>query len=233
MLHWRSESRTGRSAAFGATSLRDTETGGVGEVISLMGACMKFERGAEIFAEDESAEYIYKVESGAVRLSKLLSDGRRQIGAFYLPGDIFGLEAGEVHAFSAEAIVDAQIVLVKRSALVAEAVRDGEMARQLWGQTVSHLQRAQSHMLLLGRKNAQERIAAFLMEMAGRQESSGTVDLPMSRQDIADYLGLTIETVSRTLTQLERDGLISIPVSRRIMLNDLTALSDMNDGWVA
>lgn len=233
MLHWRNETRTSRNAAFGASALQNAEAGGVGEAISLMGACMKFDRGAEIFAEDETAEYIYKVASGAVRLSKLLSDGRRQIGAFYLPGDIFGLEAGEVHAFSAEAVVDAQIVLVKRSALIAEAVRNGEMARQLWGQTVSHLQRAQSHMLLLGRKNAQERIAAFLMEMASRLETSGSVELPMSRQDIADYLGLTIETVSRTLTQLERDGLISIPVSRRIMLNDRTALSDMNDGWAA
>jgi len=207
--------------------------GHVTDLISLMGACMRFDRGAEIFAEDEAAEYIYKVVSGAVRLSKLMSDGRRQIGAFYLPGDIFGLEAEEVHAFSAESIGDSQIVLVKRSALVAEAVKDGEMARQLWGKTVGHLQRAQSHMLLLGRKNAQERIAAFLMEMAGRQESTGSVELPMSRQDIADYLGLTIETVSRTLTQLERDGVISIPVSRQITFRNQAALDVINDGWTA
>jgi CRP/FNR family transcriptional regulator, nitrogen fixation regulation protein len=232
MLQWRSETRPSRNAAFAAT-LQDAPTGQLAEVIGLMGACMKFDRGAEIFAEDEAAEYIYMVASGAVRLSKLLSDGRRQIGAFYLPGDIFGLEAEETHSFSAESICDSQVVLVKRSALVAEAVRDGEMARQLWGKTVGHLQRAQSHMLLLGRKNAQERIAAFLMEMAGRQDSDGSVELPMSRQDIADYLGLTIETVSRTLTQLERDGVISMPISRHIVFNDAAALDKMNDGWAA
>ena len=227
MLNWRSETRSTRNAAFGAT-LQDGPASQIAEVIGLMGACMKFDRGAEIFAEDETAEYIYMVASGAVRLSKLMSDGRRQIGAFYLPGDIFGLEAEETHSFSAEAISDSQIVLVKRSAFVAEAVRDGEMVRQLWGQTVSHLQRAQSHMLLLGRKNAQERIAAFLMEMAERQQSDGAVELPMSRQDIADYLGLTIETVSRTLTQLENSAAIAVPSSRRIVLRNRTVLSRLN-----
>jgi CRP/FNR family nitrogen fixation transcriptional regulator len=162
-----------------------------------------------------------------------MSDGRRQIGAFYLPGDIFGLEAEDVHHFSAEAIGDCGILVVKRSALMAEATRDGAMVAQLWTETMMHLQRAQDHMLLLGRKNAQERIAAFLLDMAGRLSQQSTVELPMSRQDIADYLGLTIETVSRTFTQLERDGVISIPVSRRILLRDPAALGLMNDSLAA
>jgi CRP/FNR family nitrogen fixation transcriptional regulator len=98
---------------------------------------------------------------------------------------------------------------------------------------MTHLQRARNHMLLLGRKNAQERIATFLLDMAERLSLSGEVELPMSRQDIADYLGLTIETVSRTLTQLERDGLISIPSSRRIVFRNRAALDVMNDSLAA
>ena len=194
---------------------------------------MNFGRNAEIFGEDEPADYFYKVVSGAVRISKLLSDGRRQIGAFYLPGEIFGLESGETHAFSAEAICDSQILVVKRSAFLAEAARDCAIVTEIWTQTMTHLQRAQNHMLLLGRKNAQERIAAFLLEMAARLSRTGEVELPMSRQDIADYLGLTIETVSRTLTQLERDGLIAIPASRRIVFRDRAALDLMNDSLAA
>ncbi len=190
---------------------------------------MTFERDAEVFAEDDAADYVYKVVGGAVRFSKLMSDGRRQIGAFYLPGDIFGLEAEDVHAFSAESIGQSQILVLKRSVFLAEAMSDQTLARELWTQTLGHLQRAQCHMLLLGRKNAQERIAAFLLEMAKRQRSSGSIELPMSRQDIADYLGLTIETVSRTLTQLERSGVISIPASRHIMLCNRGVLDEMND----
>jgi CRP/FNR family nitrogen fixation transcriptional regulator len=194
---------------------------------------MNFGRNAEIFGEDEPADYFYKVVTGAVRISKLMSDGRRQIGAFYLPGEIFGLETDEAHAFSAEAIGDSQVLVVKRSAFLSRATRDCAMVTEIWTQTMTHLQRARNHMLLLGRKNAQERIATFLLDMAERLSLSGEVELPMSRQDIADYLGLTIETVSRTLTQLERDGLISIPSSRRIVFRNRAALDVMNDSLAA
>jgi CRP/FNR family nitrogen fixation transcriptional regulator len=200
----------------------------INDLLGSMGASMSFDRNAEIFGEGESADYLYVVVSGAVRISKLMSDGRRQIGAFYLPGNIFGFEAENTHHFSAEAIVDCRILVVKRSVLLTEAMRDGSMAAQLWTETMAHLQRAQDHMLLLGRKNAQERIAAFLLDMSDRLAQQGAVELPMSRQDIADYLGLTIETVSRTLTQLERDGVIGIPVSRRILLRNPAALGLMN-----
>lgn len=203
------------------------------ETIGLMGAAMNFERDAEVFAEGESADYIYAVVSGAVRFSKLMSDGRRQIGAFYLPGDLFGLEAEEVHSFSAEAIGHTQVVVLKKSAFLAQAAHDRELVHHLWAQTAMHLQRAQEHMLLLGRKNAQERIATFLLDMAERLKSQGSFELPMSRQDIADYLGLTIETVSRTLTQLEREQVISMPVARQIVLCDRTTLDAMNDSWQA
>jgi CRP/FNR family nitrogen fixation transcriptional regulator len=232
MLHWQSAAKAGKVVSIDA--VRQARGGqSIGEVIEMMGAPMGFARNAEIFGEGEPAEYLYRVVSGAVRISKLLSDGRRQIGAFYMPGSIFGLEAEDEHHFSAEAVVDCIILVVKRSAFLAEAARDGAMLTELWTETMMHLQRAQDHMLLLGRKNAQERIAAFLLDMAGRLPQQGAVELPMSRQDIADYLGLTIETVSRTLTQMERDGIISIPVSRRILLTDTAALGLMNDSLAA
>ena len=195
--------------------------------IELMGAPMPFARNAEIYGENEPAEYLYKVISGAVRTYKVLNDGRRQIGAFYLPGDIFGLEIGEVHSFSAEAIVECKVMLIKRSSVVALAGRSHDVANQLWTMTAKDLQRAQAHIMLLI-KTAQERVAGFLLEMAARTPGCTEIELPMSRQDIADYLGLTIETVSRTLTHLENTSAIAVPTSRRIVLRNRAALTRMN-----
>lgn len=195
--------------------------------IELMGAAMPFPRNAEIYGENERAEYVYKVLNGSVRTYKVLSDGRRQIGAFYLPGDLFGLEAGEVHTLSAEAITECKVLVIKRGALTALAARDPEVARQLWATTAAELQRAQDHIMLLI-KTAQERVAGFLLEMAARSAVTTEVELPMSRQDIADYLGLTIETVSRTLTHLENAATIAVPTSRHIVLRNRGALTRLN-----
>jgi CRP-like cAMP-binding protein len=195
--------------------------------IELMGALVPFARNTEIYGENEPADYLYKVVSGTVRTYKVLVDGRRQIGGFYLPGDMFGLETGDEHAFSAEAITDSKIIVIKRSAVVALAARDNEVARQMWGLTARELQRAQDRILVLI-KSAQERVAGFLLEMADRASDGGAVELPMSRQDIADYLGLTIETVSRTLTQLEKTATIELPSSRRILLRNRSALNRLN-----
>ena len=195
--------------------------------IDLMGAPMSFARNAEIYGEGEPADYLYKVVSGTVRTYKVLSDGRRQIGAFYMPGDVFGLEITDDHTFSAEAIADAKVLVVKRSALVALAQRDNDVARQLWTLTGRELGRVQDHILLLI-KTAQERVVGFLLEMADRGSNTNSLELPMSRQDIADYLGLTIETVSRTLTILENAATIELPTSRRIVLRNRSALSRLN-----
>ncbi len=197
------------------------------DALDMIGAPMAFTRNAEIYGENEPAEYLYKLVSGAVRTSKILNDGRRQIGEFYMPGDIFGLEMGNDHSFSAEAITDAKVIVIKRSAVEALATRDNDVARQLWATTGRELQRMQEHILLLI-KPAQERVAGFLLEMAGRIKSTTEVELPMSRQDIADYLGLTIETVSRTLTILENSAAIALPSSRRIVLRNRAALRRLN-----
>jgi CRP/FNR family transcriptional regulator, nitrogen fixation regulation protein len=193
----------------------------------LMGAVMSYPRNAEIFGENEPAEYLYKVIGGSVRTYKILSDGRRQIGGFYLPGDIFGLQFAEEHTFSAEAITDAKVLVIKRSALTALAGCDVAVARQLFALTSRELRRMQDRVLLLI-KSAQERVASFLLEMADRAAAGNVVELPMSRQDIADYLGLTIETVSRTLTCLESAAAIEVPTSRRIVLRNRSALNRLN-----
>jgi CRP-like cAMP-binding protein len=162
-----------------------------------------------------------------VRTYKVLSDGRRQIGAFYLPGDMFGFESGSAHALSAEAITNAKVLVIRRSAVAALAARDGKVAQQLLGATTRELARAQDHIMLL-MQTAQERVAGFLLEMVDRGAGRNEVELPMSRQDIADYLGLTIETVSRTLTLLENSAAIALPTSRHIVLRNRAALRQLN-----
>ena len=195
--------------------------------LPLMGATISYSRNTEIFGEDEPTDYLYKVVSGSVRTYKILSDGRRQIGGFYLAGDVFGLESGDEHTFSAEAITDTKLLVVKRSAIGALASRDAAIARELFHLTSRELQRMQARVLLLV-KSAQERVASFLLEMAERASADNIVELPMSRQDIADYLGLTIETVSRTLSGLETAAAIEVPTSRRIVLRNRPALNRLN-----
>ena len=190
----------------------------------------KYNRGAEIYGEAESADYIYQVVEGAVRSYKLLSDGRRQIGAFHLTGDIFGLENGAEHRFTAEAIVDTTVRLMKRCSLEHVAESDAMVALDLLNMTTSNLQHAEDHMLLLGRKTSLERVAAFLLEMDRRLTAAGVMALPMCRRDIADYLGLTLETVSRALSYLHGKGVLGFlgQTQRQIVLLDRTRLADLD-----
>jgi CRP-like cAMP-binding protein len=203
------------------------ESRSLAQHMQLMGAAMAFARNAEIFGENEPADYLYKLISGTVRTYKILSDGRRQIGGFYLPGDVFGLELGDEHTQSAEAMTDAKVLVIKRSALTGLAGRDATVARDLYTLTARELRRAQDRLVLLI-KSAQERVASFLLEMAERAPHGDAIELPMSRQDIGDYLGLTIETVSRTFTALEGLAAINVPTSRHIVLRNRQALSRMN-----
>jgi len=162
--------------------------------------------------------------SGCIRTYKTLNDGRRQISGFYLPGEVFGLSFDDEHTVSAEAIADSKVLVIKRSAVDALAGRDPAIARELFMLIGRELRRAQDRALLLI-KSAQERVAGFLLEMADRTSAKDAVELPMSRQDIGDYLGLTIETVSRTLTALECSAAIKLPTSRHVELRNRAALN--------
>jgi CRP/FNR family transcriptional regulator, nitrogen fixation regulation protein len=189
----------------------------------------KYRSGAEIFGEAEPAEYIYQVASGAVRTHKLLSDGRRQIGAFHLPGDIFGVENGATHRFTAEAITATTARLAKRKSVDDVAKYDPSIFRMLITETNRNLNHVENHLLLLGRKNSLEKVAAFLFQMLLRSEEAGVIHLPMSRQDIADYLGLTVETVSRALAVFRRRNILGVEVNRprEVAVLDAKALADL------
>ena len=190
----------------------------------------RYRRDAEIYGEAEPAEFIYQIVEGAVRSYKLLSDGRRQIGAFHLPGDIFGLENGNVYRLTTEAIVDTTVWLLKRQSLEDAAEGDASVTHDLLRLTTKHLQHAEDHLLLLGRQTASEKVAAFLCEMDGRLSSATVMALPMYRRDIADYLGLTVEPISRALSMLRDRGILSFKsqTQREIVLLDRSKLAGLD-----
>jgi CRP/FNR family transcriptional regulator, nitrogen fixation regulation protein len=215
-----------------ASASRQSALGELGELsrARIILSEFKYNRGAEIYGEAESADYIYQVVEGAVRSYKLLSDGRRQIGAFHLVGDIFGLENGSTHRFTTEAIVDTTVRLIKRRSLEHVAEADVLVALDILNMTTTNLQHAEDHMLLLGRKTSLERVAAFLLEMDHRLTAAGVMALPMSRRDIADYLGLTLETVSRALSHLHGKGILGFlgQTQRQIVLLDRVRLAGLD-----
>ena len=176
----------------------------------------KYQQDTEIFGEAEPADYVYQIKLGAVRAFDLLADGRRQIGAFYLPGDIFGIETGDAHRFTSEAIVNTTVWIAKRRSIFGEGVEENiSSTKGLLKLITRNLHHAENHLVLLGQQTALEKLAAFLMEMDQRLQSPSVMILPMTRRDIADYLGLTIETVSRTFSDLQRKGLLSLRGGQR------------------
>jgi CRP/FNR family nitrogen fixation transcriptional regulator len=203
------------------------QSGMTSDALGVDGVRMSYDRNAEIFGEGEPAACVYRVLKGVVRTYRILSDGRRQVAEFFLPGDLFGLEACDDHRASAEAVIDCELVSIRRSQLADRAMADSPTGHKLWSLTLHHLRRSEEHMLVLGRKNACERLAWFLIDMSERIPAPDRVDLPMSRQDIADYLGLTIETVSRTMTQLQDDSMIALPSCRHVVLRDRQGLVDL------
>jgi CRP/FNR family transcriptional regulator, nitrogen fixation regulation protein len=172
---------------------------------------------AIIYAQGEAAGPLYLVEFGAVRICRLTSDGRRQISAFHFSGEVFGFEAGDEHHFYAESIDGCGIRVLRGTG--GDNLADSILPLALEGLT-----RAQEHLLVLGRQNAAERMAAFIIDVAERQGSDEVVLLPMSRADIADYLGLTFETVSRILRKLKDQQIIRLPSVKQIEILRLDAL---------
>lgn len=192
-----------------------------------MGSVHNFTQDQEIFSEGANADCFYKVVSGVVRTCKFLVDGRRQIEAFHIPGDVFGLESALEYRLSAEAVSDCTVIAFRKSRLDRLAVSDENLSQELLTFAMHSMIRAQEHSLLLGRRSAVEKVAGFLLAWSEKSTNHGTVSLAMTRQDIADYLGLTIETVSRTLSQLERDNVIDLPSARQIRVRNLETLEDL------
>ena len=198
------------------------------DAFELTGVAMNFAADRQIYAEGDEARCFYKVVSGTVRTCRFLSDGRRQIDAFHMAGEVFGFEAGADHRMSAEAVTECTLIAYRRRGLEQMVAQDDRLGRWFFSHAMTCMALAREHSLRLGRGSAAQKISAFLLEIADREASDTIVDLAMSRQDIADYLGLTIETVSRTLSHLERDGVIALPSARRVMLKDRRMLKALN-----
>jgi CRP/FNR family transcriptional regulator, nitrogen fixation regulation protein len=216
--------RTNAASRHPAAGQLDALAGG-----QLFSSEFKYRRGTEIFGEGEETEYVYQIISGAVRTYKLLSDGRRQINSFQFSGDMFGLENGASHRFTAEAVVETSVCIMRQSSLLDIMAGHRTGTGSLLSLVTRNLEHAETHMLLLGRKTALERVAAFLLEMDQRLIHPQIMILPMSRRDIADYLGVTIETVSRTLSILRDERLLQFegPTQRRIILLDRAGLAKL------
>jgi CRP/FNR family transcriptional regulator, nitrogen fixation regulation protein len=193
-----------------------------------IGSALHFDENRAIYAEGDDAAFFFKVASGVVRTCSFLRDGRRQIDAFYNRGDVFGIELGTEHSLSAETVCDSTVISYNRRDLRALAANSEGCSHQLFSYAMQSLALAQRHAFLLGRSCAIEKLAAFLIDWAGYSPGSDVLTLEMPRQDIADYLGLTIETVSRTFAHLEDKALIALPTARRIRLKDLEGLRDLN-----
>jgi CRP/FNR family nitrogen fixation transcriptional regulator len=195
----------------------------INESFVLTGRSSWFGRNVEIHGEGEPSTFLYKLVSGYVRTFKTLNDGRRRIEAFYIPGDAFGLDTRSSHNVTAQAITRCKIELIVKKSLMARAITEIAVVNHLLALTRLELRRANSHNLQL-LKSAQERIIGFLLDMEERQGSNREIDLPMTRGDIADHLGLTTETVSRMLWKLESIAAIAIPKRRRVVLRNVAAL---------
>ncbi len=194
------------------------------EADRVLGPVHNYAQGREIYGEGDPAECFFEVGFGVVRTCKFLGDGRRQIDAFHMAGDIFGLEITADYTFSAEAVCDCALVSYRRHGTGS----DMRLSQQLFSYAMHGLAQAQDHALLLGRKSAIEKVTTFLIGWAKRSPNETEVTLAMTRQDIADYLGLTIETVSRTLTYLERAALITFVTPRQVRLRDMNALQELS-----
>lgn len=222
---------TDASRPFGPDGTAIAQSGQLDALVALerIGSRRSFARDEEIYAEGDPTDGWYKVVSGTVRISKLLADGRRHIAEFCFCGDCFGFENISERVFSAEAVGKVIVMRYPRRATERLIDENPLLARRLCDMTLRDLAHAQTRTLVLGRMTAPERVASFLLEMSERRDTRRVVDLPMSRNDIADYLGLTIETVCRVLSAFKRAGSVAIPNPHRIELRDRRALEAVGE----
>jgi CRP/FNR family transcriptional regulator len=181
-----------------------------------------------LFWEGDPAEHLYEIVSGCLRLYKLMTDGRRAITGFMFAGEILGVSLKDRYLFTAEAVGEVALRRYSRTQMHESLSRMPGLSREVLAMACDELSAAQDQMLLLGRKTAQERIASFLLTVARRMSKDGSpareIELPMARLDMADFLGLTIETVSRVITRLKTDGVIALPSPHHVVLRQVAAL---------
>lgn len=174
---------------------------------------VKYHAGGTVFYEGDDSIHLFNVVGGSLRLSKLLPDGRRQVTGFLFPGDFLGLSVGGVYSYTAEVLVPTELCRFERASFTRMLDKFPKLEHQLLSRASNELTQAQDHIMVLGRKTATERIATVLLKLVDRIGKQGNgscaLDLPMTRSDLADYVGLTTETVSRTLSQLKKQGVLA------------------------
>jgi CRP-like cAMP-binding protein len=197
-----------------------------------IGSRIHFGRGETIFNEGDSAEYAYKVASGTVRLCKHMSDGRRQIAQFIFPGEFFSFMDLKEHSFTAEAVNDVILLCYPQKQIERLGEESLTLRKRFAAVLTRRVRDIQNHLVMLGRQTAKERVAAFLLHIIEHTgiDKNGLMELPMSRQDMADYLGLTIETVCRVLSAMKRGGLVGIPNLHQLMIKNAAALAELAEG---
>jgi CRP-like cAMP-binding protein len=200
-------------------------------LLEQFGTTITVHREQEIHGQGEDAECCYRILAGCVRTVRLMEDGRRQVGEFLMAGDLLGFDALGIFDFAAEAVTDVVLRRYPRRMVDALAENNVALTRRLRDITAVNLRIAQTRLMLLGRKTATERIASFLLEMVERLPGTDPnfLELPMGRADVADHLGLTIETVCRVLAHLRREGTITIDRSS-VRVGDTDALRQMASG---
>ncbi len=200
--------------------------------LSKLGIVTRYARNETLFAQGDDAKFTYKMVSGAVRHSKFLMNGRRQIADFSLPGEYFGFDNDDEYSLTAEALSDVVVIRYPRLRVERLGEESADVSRQLMSNLRRGLLQAQEHLVMLGRQSAKERVASFVVALAARTgaKNGEAVDLPMGRQDIADYLGLTIETVCRAITDLKQSGIIGVPNRHQIALRRLGVLETLARG---
>ena len=204
---------------------RGEGTPGISELLAARfphfeGSIVSFEPGQEVVGEGDPTENFFLVMRGLFRAVKFTPDGRRQVFAFYMPGDLCGLEPDETHKLTIEAVEIAAMAVLARQACRLRMNDDPRLNAALFDGATRALTLSIDHMMMIGRSSAEERLAWFLTMLAARSggPDARVLDLAMQRQDIADYLGLTIETVSRTFTLFRDRGLLSLPHKRRVLI---------------
>jgi CRP-like cAMP-binding protein len=196
------------------------------DVLDHIGSRMVLRRNQPLFHEGDEADNIYRVISGAIRTSRVMPDGRRYVADFLFPGDFIGLNEHHVRTVAAEALCDAILIRCSRRQFELHLDENRCLGRMILTILSGGLSSAQERMLLLGRKTAAERVASFLLMMAARR-GSDRIELPMTREDIADYLGLTIETISRTISLFKAKNIIKTLAATTIVVQNRNALEDL------
>lgn len=217
---------------FASFSLSSSQERQANSYLTAISSLQRKAPGETLFSEGDETNSVYEIVRGMLRLVKLLPDGRRQITGFLSSGNLVGLAPEGIHVYTAEAVTEVTLCRYGRAAFERLIDEAPGFAKRLLAVTSHELRAAQEQMLLLGRKTAMEKVASFLLVIAKQQGVDGTqeVDVPMTRSDIADYLGLTIETVSRTFTKLKQDGLIALPTPNRMEILDRNQLEELAAG---